>query len=43
MSINKKDKHLGLLLNAKLSFVEHIYERVNKAYRIIGTLRFLSK
>ena len=39
----ERHKHLGLLLDAKLSFVEHINEKVNKAYRIIGTLRFLSK
>ena len=38
----ERHKHLGLL-DAKLSFVEHINEKVNKAYRIIGTLRFLLK
>ena len=39
----ERHKHLGLLLDAKLSFVEHINEKVNKASRIIRTLRFLSK
>ena len=39
----EKHKHLGLLLDTKLSFVEHVDEKVNKAYKLIGTLRFLSK
>ena len=39
----EKHKHLGLLLDTKLSFHEHINEKVNKTYKIIGTLRFLSK
>ena len=39
----KKHKHLGLLLDTKLSFLEHINEKINKTYKIIGTLRFLSK
>ena len=43
MHKHERHKHLGLLLDSKLSFVEHINEKVNKAYRIIGTLRFLSK
>ena len=37
----ERHKHLGLLLDAKISFVEHI--NVNKAYRIIWSLRFLLK
>ena len=43
MHKQERHKYLGLLLDAKLSFVEHINEKVNIAYRIIGTLRFLSK
>ena len=39
----EKHKHLGLLLDTKLSFLEHIIEKINKTYKIIGTLRFLSK
>ena len=35
-------KHLGLLLDTKLSFIEH-NEKIKKTYKIIGTLRFLSK
>ena len=38
-----KHKHLGLLLDTKLSFFDHISEKINKSYKIIGTLRFLSK
>ena len=36
-------KHLDLLLLAKISLFEHINEKINKTYSIIGTLRFLSK
>ena len=39
----EKHKHLGLLLDTKLSFLEHINEKINKKYKIIETLRFLSK
>ena len=39
----EKHRHLDLLLDTKLSFLEHINEKINKTYKIIGTLRFLSK
>ena len=35
--------HLGLNLDTKLSFVSHINEQINKAKRIIGTLKYISQ
>ena len=36
-------KHLGLILDEKLSFAEHVKEAIIKAKRGIGIIRFLSK
>ena len=35
----QKHKHLGLLLDTKLSFVEYVNDKVNKAYKLIGIYR----
>ena len=36
-------KHLGLNLDSKLSFVSHINEKINKAKKITGILKYLSQ
>ena len=36
-------KHLGLALYSKLSFVNHINDKIKIAKKAIGILRFLSK
>ncbi len=36
-------KHLGLILDEKLTFAEHVQEAIKKAKRGIGIIRFLSK
>ena len=38
----EQHKQLGLILDTKLTFAEHINEKILKAYKIIGTLRYLS-
>ena len=35
-------KHLGLLLDKRLSFNEHIQSRMNKCYKMIGVIKRLS-
>ena len=35
-------KHLGLLLNKRLSFSEHILSKINKCYKMIGVIKRLS-
>ena len=32
------EKHLGLILDEKLSFKKHVDEKINKAMKIIGTI-----
>ena len=34
-------KHLGLILDSKLSFARHINEKVNKAKKLIGLIKHL--
>ena len=36
-------KHLGLNLDSKPSFVSHINEKINKAKKLIGILKYLSQ
>ena len=36
-------KHLGMILDSKLTFLSHIKEAIVKARRGIGIIRFLSK
>ena len=36
------EKHLGLILDEKLSFKKHVDEKINKAMKIIGTIRKLN-
>ena len=38
-----KYKHLGIVLDSKLSFSSHIKAAISKARKIIGMLRFLSR
>ena len=38
-----KHKHLGLILDSKLSFKSHINEKIVKAKKIIGMIKHLSK
>ena len=35
-------KHLGFVLNSKLSFNEHVNEKMNKCNRILGLMKRLS-
>ena len=35
-------KHLGLVLDSKLSFNEHVNQKINKCNRIIGLMKRLS-
>ena len=39
----KVHKHLGLIIDSKLSFVSHINEKINKAKKVIGILKYLSE
>jgi len=39
----KEYKHLGLILDRRLSFKSHINEKVTKTKKIIGTIKHLSK
>ena len=36
------EKHLGLILDEKLSFKKHINEKINKAMKIVGTIKKLN-
>ena len=38
-----EQKHLGLTLDTNLSFKNHINEKIKKAQRTIGSIKFLSK
>ena len=42
--VTKKDshKHLGLILDSKLSFIHHINDKIEIAKKLIGTLKYLS-
>ena len=40
---SSEQKHLGLTLATNLSFKGHIYEKIIKAGKIIGSIKFLSK
>ena len=35
-------KHLGLVLDSKLSFNEHVNQKINKCNRILGLMKRLS-
>ena len=35
-------KHLGLILDSKLTFIEHVNDKIKTAKRYIGILKFLS-
>ena len=35
-------KHLGLILNERINFHEHLKSKINKCYKIIGFLKRLS-
>ena len=37
-----KEKHLGLILDKKLNFKQHILEKINKGMQVVGTLKKLS-
>ena len=39
---SKEQKHLGLILDSRLSFVKHINEKMTKAKRVIGVINHLS-
>ena len=41
--IKTEHKHLGMILDSKLTFLSHIKEAIVKARRGIGIIRFLSK
>ena len=41
--IKAEHRHLGMILNSKLTFLSHIKEAIVKARRGIGIIRFLSK
>ena len=38
-----KQKHLGLILDSKLSFEKHLNEKIIKAKKAIGIIKYLSK
>ena len=38
-----EQKHLGLILDSKLSFGRHVYEKIIKAKKGIGIIKYLSK
>ena len=35
-------KHLGLILDSKLSFISHIHEKISKAHKELGIIKSLS-
>ena len=35
-------KHLGLILDSKLDFNQHVHDKINKCNKIIGTMRKLA-
>ena len=39
---SKDQKHLGLILDSRLSFIKHINEKITKAKRVIGVIKHLS-
>ena len=39
----KEHKHLGLVLESDLSFKKHIHEKIKKAKKNIGIIKYLSK
>ena len=39
---SSEHKHLGLILDSKLTFSSHVYEKIQKAQKSIGVLKFLS-
>ena len=38
-----EQKHLGLILDSKLSFERHVNEKIMKAKKGIGIIKYLSK
>ena len=38
-----EQKHLGLILDSKLSFERHVNEKIIKAKKFIGIIKYLSK
>ena len=43
VSSEPEQKHLGLIVTPNLSFVKHIHEKIKKANKNIGIIKFLSK
>ena len=43
VSSESEQKHLGLILTPNLSFAKHLYEKIKKANKNIGIIKFLSK
>ena len=41
--VKTEHKHLGMILDSKLSFQSHVREAIIKARKGIGIIRFLSK
>ena len=42
VKISGSNKHLGLILDTKLKFTEHLEDKINKCNRIIGSIKKLS-
>ena len=36
------EKHLGIILDEKLSFKQHLHEKINKAMKLVGTIKKLN-
>ena len=43
VSSESEQKHLGFILTSNLSFAKHLYEKIKKANKNIGIIKFLSK
>ena len=43
VSLKSEQKHLGLTLTTNLSFTKHVYEKITKANRHIGSIKHLSR
>ena len=42
IKICSSEKHLGMILDEKLSFKQHLHEKISKAMTVVGTIKKLN-